>query len=353
MKVAIIGASFAKAAYLPALRHVEGAEVVAIASERLASASAAAAEFGVAAAYDDWRLMLENHKVDLVCIATPTDTHAEMTLAAIAKGAAVLCEKPMAMDAQEAQSMLDAAEAAGVLHMIDHELRFNPNRQLIKTLIDNGDLGEIHHASISNISTGWGDRASRSKGDWWSDAARGGGRLGANGSHQTDLIRWLFGEVRAVSGQALTMMPDRLCKQTGERWSASADDYTQFTLDMHSGPQVNVMITAVARHGLDNSMQIFGSKGSVILDNSTERLLFGKAGEAMKEIQIADPNADLPGVNKGIWNVSVVGVLRELCGAIAQKRALSHGATFLDGLRNQQVLDAVLKSHKERRWIDL
>jgi predicted dehydrogenase len=128
MKVGIIGASFARAAYLPALRHVAGAEVVAIASGRLSSARAAAEEFGVPQAYDDWQEMLDRHHFDLVCIATPTVLHAPQALAAIAKGCHVICEKPTAMDAAEAKAMWDAAEAAGRVHMIDHELRFNPNR---------------------------------------------------------------------------------------------------------------------------------------------------------------------------------------------------------------------------------
>ena len=135
MKVGIIGASFAKAAFLPALRHVPGAEVVAIASARMVSAQGAASEFDVPHAYDDWEAMLDAHDLDLVCIATPTFLHAPQTLAAIASGAHVLCDKPTAMDAGEAARMLQAAEAAGRIHMIDHELRFNPNRMRIAELI--------------------------------------------------------------------------------------------------------------------------------------------------------------------------------------------------------------------------
>lgn len=157
MKVGVIGASFAKAAYLPALRHVEGAQVAAIASARMESAQATADEFGIPAAYDDWRAMLDNHDLDLVCIATPTDTHCDMALAAIERGAAVLCEKPTAMNGVEARRMLDAASAAGVVHMIDHELRFNPNRRKARDMIRDGKLGKIRHLSIVNISPSWGD----------------------------------------------------------------------------------------------------------------------------------------------------------------------------------------------------
>ena len=135
MKIGIVGASFARAAYLPALRHVEGAEVVALASSRIESARSAAEEFGIPAAYDDWQAMLDKHQLDLVLIATPTDLHAPITLAALERGAHVLCEKPTAMDAGEARAMLDKANALGRVGMIDHELRFNPNRQRVAEMI--------------------------------------------------------------------------------------------------------------------------------------------------------------------------------------------------------------------------
>ena len=74
-------------------------------------------------------------------------------------------------------------------------------------------------------------------------------------------------------------------------------------------------------------------------------------GSDFEEITVTDPNAELPGVNKGIWNVSVVALMRELCSAIHEGRELQHGATFADGLANQQVLDAVKISGAERRWV--
>ncbi|KKB80858.1 oxidoreductase [Devosia soli] len=353
MKIGIVGASFARAAYLPALRHVEGTEVVAIASSRLESAQSAASEFGVGAAYDDWQTMLDNHQLDLVLIATPTDLHAPITLAALERGAHVLCEKPTAMDATEAKTMLEKAEALGRVHMIDHELRFNPNRARVAELIASGELGDVRHVNIANIGASWANPASRPKGDWWSLAEQGGGRLGANGSHQVDMLRWWLGPVRSVVGQALTVIPDRIDKKTGEAWTATADDLAYFTLEMANGALAQVFMSGVAANNIGNLTQVFGSKGTILLDNDTERLMFAKAGESFKDITVDDPNAQLPGLNKGIWNVSVVAALRELTAAIREGRALGRGATFHDGLKNQQVLDAVKTSTQTRAWVDL
>jgi predicted dehydrogenase len=351
MKVGIIGASFARAAYLPALRHVPGAEVVALASARLESARRAAAEFDVPHAYDDWEAMLGAHDFDLVCIATPTVLHEAQTLAAIEAGAHVLCEKPTAMDAEEAARMLGAAEAAGRLHMIDHELRFNPNRMRIAELIAQGALGEVRHVDITNVGKTWTDPASRRKGDWWSLAEKGGGRLGANGSHQVDLLRWWLGEVDWVSGGAPVVVPEREDPDTGASWTATADDLAFFTVQMASGAVAQVLMSGVAAHAMGNATRIFGSEGTVTLSNDDERLLFARAGEDFRDITVPDPNADLPGVRGGIWNVSVVGLMQELAAAIREDRDVSHGATFVDGLANQRVLDAVRRSEAERRWV--
>lgn len=353
MKVGIIGASFARDAYLPALKHVPGAEVVAIASGRLESAQSAAAAFGVQHAYADWQKMLDSHQLDLVLIATPTITHAPMTLAALDKGAHVVCEKPTAMNANEARSMLGKAEGLGRLHMLDHEMRFNPNRTKVAEMIARGDLGEIRHVNIANIGASWADPASRPKGDWWSLADQGGGRLGANGSHQVDMVRWWLGPVASVVGEALTVIPDRLDRTTGEPWTATADDVSYFTMAMTSGARVQIFMSGVAANNIGNLTQVFGSKGTILLDNSDEKLLYAKAGGSFEDITVNDPNASLSGVNKGIWNVSVVAALQEMTAAIAEGRPLARGATFFDGLANQLVLDAVKQSTRSRAWVDL
>ncbi|MEO1102293.1 MAG: Gfo/Idh/MocA family oxidoreductase [Pseudomonadota bacterium] len=354
LNVGVIGASFARAAYLPAFAHIEGAQVVAVASGRIDSARDTAEAYGVPHATDDWQAMLDDHQLDLVCIATPTVYHAPMTLAALKRGAHVLCEKPTAMNAGEARSMLEAAKAAGRLHMIDHELRFNPTRARIAELIHSGELGEIRHVNITNIGASWADPGSRPKGDWWSDAAMGGGRLGANGSHQVDMLRWWLGEPRAVIGQALTVLPDRIDRTTGEAWTATADDLSHFMLETQSGALAQVFMSGVAANNMGNETQIFGSKGTLTLSNSDERLHLARAGETdFQDISVTDPNAQLEGINRGIWNVSVVALLREFVAAIVEGRPLARGATFVDGLRNQMVLDAVVASTQERCWQDL
>ena len=353
IKVGIMGASFAKAAYLPALNTVDDTEVLAIASARLSSAQAAADAFGVPHAYDNWQEMLEKHEFDLVCIATPVIHHVSMVLAALDAGAHVLCEKPFAMNADETRQMLDKAKALGRLHIMGHELRFNPTRRKIRDLIADGAIGDVRHVNILNVSASYGDPTSRVENDWWGLAEMGGGRLGANGSHQIDLLRYWLGDVVGVSGEVRTIVPDRIGKDTGQSWTATADDQTNFTLKFTTGAIASVFISGAARHSYGNHTQIFGSEGTILISNNDEKLLLARAGEDFVDMSVSDPNADLPGINKGIWNVSFVALMEELCAAIREDRPLRDGATFADGHATQVVMDAVIESSRSGCWVQL
>jgi predicted dehydrogenase len=317
------------------------------------SAQSAADAFNIPHVYDDWEKMLNEHQFDLVCIATPVIHHAPMALAALKAGAHVLCEKPMAMNAEESTAMLNTAENLGKIHIMGHELRFNPNRRKIHQLIADGYIGEVRHVNIINVANSMGDPASRPENDWWSLAEMGGGRLGANSSHQIDLLRFWLGDVKAINGQIATMVPDRTGKDTGNAWTATADDQTSFLMEMKNGALAHVFLSGAARHTIGNSTHIFGSEGTIILFDKDEKLMVAKAGEDFVDMSESDPNADLPGIGKGIWNVSFVALMQELTAAIREGRALNHGATFLDGLKAQQAMDAVRQSSAERRWIDL
>ena len=353
IKIGIVGASFAKAAFLPAFRLIDDVEVIAISSSRIESAKICAEEFNIKNYYDDWHKMLDQHKFDLVCIATPTDLHAPISMEALKKGANVLCEKPTAMNAEEAAEMLKVANENNKIHMIDHELRFNPNRKKIKEWISSGDIGDIQHINILNVSNGWLSPDARPKNDWWSLKSRGGGRMGANGSHQVDLIRWWCGEIKSVFGQSLTVVKNRIDKNTKEEWKATADDLSHFSLELQNGGLVNVFLSGIASHTFGNKTQIFGSEGTIVLEDKTEEILFAKKGNDFEKLFFEDPNASLEGLNKGIWNVSVVSLLSELTSAIKENRPLKYGSTFEDGLKNQIVVDAVFQSTDLRKWIDI
>src|ERR1051325_4491085 len=191
MGIGIVGAGFARTTQIPGFRDCMGAKVVAVASRHRERAAAVANEFGIEHVAADWQELVERNDVDLVSIVTPPSTHMEITLAAVDQRKAVLCEKPMALNAGEAARMVEKAKAAGVLALIDHELRFLNSRRVMHGMLQTGAVGTVRHCNYVFRSDyrGIADRAW----DWWSDEAMGGGALGAIGSHVVDSFRWTLG----------------------------------------------------------------------------------------------------------------------------------------------------------------
>ena len=122
---------------------------------------------------------------------------------------------------------------------------------------------------------------------------------------------------------------------------------------MENGILANIFMSGVACHALGNKTQVFGTEGSVILEDKNEEVWLAKKNEDFQKFYFEDPNASLEGVNKGIWNVSVVSLLKELISAIKENRGINYGSTFEDGYKNQLVLDAVKDSTIHRKWINL
>src|SRR6059058_2511686 len=143
IRIGIIGAGFAKTTQIPGFLNCRNAQVTAIASARREHAEEVARDFGIPHVEPDWRSLVARDDIDLISIVTPVVTHCEMTLAALDHGKAVLCEKPMAMNAEEARRMAESAREAGVLALIDHELRFLPGRRQMHDSLRRGDIGKV------------------------------------------------------------------------------------------------------------------------------------------------------------------------------------------------------------------
>jgi predicted dehydrogenase len=351
LRVAIVGTGFGLSALVPAFRLQPQAEIVAVCSARRERADAAARSAGIPAAYTDYQAMLDQEQPDLVCVVTPTALHAPITLAAIAAGAHVLCEKPMARDRAEAAAMLAAAEAAGVVHVLDHELRFNPTRARVKELFDGGYIGDLRSVSIRSAS---GLRAdAQIPWDWWYDVTAGGGALGANGSHQIDLLRWWCGEIRAVSGQLATCVPDRPDPaRPGERRAVTSDDQFSLIAELAGGALAHIFVSYIAIHGGGNQIELHGSAGSLVIDHS-ERLWGKRLGSDAEDLTPTDPLAGVASLPNNLWARGVAHLVAEMTSAISEQRALRRAANFADGLRTQLVMDAVRQSHAQRRWVQV
>ncbi len=343
--IGVIGTGFARRVQLPALRLVPGVSVTAIASGNAARAAAAAREFGIPHVLADGAALARADEVDLVLVASTPDTHAGFSIAALEAGKHVLCEKPTALDAAEARRMLAAAERhPDRLAWLDHELRHEPNRRAVRDHIRRGAIGTVQHLELSLTPYVRGDGRPQTVAapwSWWFDASRGGGILGAVGSHYVDLCRyWTASEVVEVAGAVATFVPERP-DEAGVMRRVTADDYASATLRFASGAVATILLSTVAHHGPGHFAQLTGSEGTLILTGEG-RLEIGKAGGggALEDISVPD---DLRGrvTPDNMWARSFVRLMRDLVAAIGGGRPDVPPATFADGYRVQQVLDAV------------
>src|SRR5712671_1589042 len=269
VRIGIIGAGFARSTQIPAFKACDGARIVAIASARREHAEEVARDFGIDHVEDDWRALVERDDIDLVSIVTPVVTHCEMTLAALDRGKAVLCEKPMAMNAAEALRMTERAREAGVLALIDHELRFLPGRLKMRELLKRGDIGKVKHANVTFRSDSRADP--NRPWNWWSDKTQGGGALGAIGSHLIDAFRWLLdAEVSEISCDLATHVRERK-DHDGKSRTVTTDDEANMLLrfvdgELTDGATGNASASMVESGASAHRIEIFGSQGALKVD---------------------------------------------------------------------------------------
>lgn len=346
--IGIIGTGFARKVQIPAFLACGDAEIVSVASGHLANAESAAREFGIAHFTDDWRETVERNDVDLICITTPPATHYEMTLAAIAAGKHVLCEKPMAMNASEAEEMTRRAREKGVLALIDHEKRFQDGRQKAFEMLRAGDIGKIRHVKyiFRNASRGAADIAW----NWWSDKRQGGGALGAIGSHAIDAMLWLTGApISQVFCQLNTHVRERK-DAGGAMREVTTDDETMMLLrfadtDLTENATANVSLSMVEFPDYQHTIEIAGTLGSLKILYLGE-LFITRAGEkdwTRIETETGKPIADI--FDSGFPS-AFLSFAPHIIKAIQNgETAIEHAAYFEDGLKVQKVLNAAHESN--------
>jgi len=353
VRIGIIGAGFARTTQIPGFKNCEDAQLVAIASARREHAEKVAREFDIPNVEDDWRAVVERDDIDLVSVVTPVVTHCEMTLAALDAGKAVLCEKPMAMNADEARRMMERAQEKGALALIDHELRFLPGRQLVAEMVRRGEIGKVWHARLTFRSESRADPDHAW--NWWSDEKQGGGALGAIGSHVVDAFRWLLNtEVAEVFGQLSTHVRERK-DEAGTTRVVTTDDEVQMLLrfansELTERATGNASLSMVQAGASAHLIEVFGSRGAVKVDGLGS-VWRAKTGDGEWTAVDIDHGELAPGMAEGIWSRGFTALSKEIVAALREGRTTVHGAaTFEDGFRTQLVLDAARRSNQKGCW---
>src|SRR5215203_1493655 len=352
--IGIVGTGFARTTQIPGFRDCMGAKVVAIASRHRERAEAIAKELGIEHVAADWLELVKHPDVDLVSVVTPPATHMEIALAALDHRKAVLCEKPMALNASEATRMVEKANAAGVLALIDHELRFLNSRRMMRGMLQTGAIGAVRHCNYVFRSDyrGIADRAW----DWWSDAAMGGGALGAIGSHVIDSFRWMLStEITKAFGMLTTHIKQRRDKAGGLR-DVTTDDEAKLFFTFADAPHIPnatgaASISVVESGKYENRLEIYGTKGALMAEETGELWISPTGSGTWRPVQV-DQDHMAQGMREGSWSrgftafsIAIVEAMR------AGKTVVKDAATFEDGYRIQLVLDAIRASNESGCWV--
>lgn len=354
--IGIIGTGFARKVQIPAFQTCEGARIVSVASGSIRNARSTAEECGIPHFTGNWRETVDRDDVDLVCITTPPVHHREMTLASIANGKHVLCEKPMAMNAGEALEMKDAAAKAGVLALIDFELRFQPGRQRAYAMIRNGEIGKIRHTKYHFQAPHRGDPAL--EWNWWSDEGQGGGALGAIASHVIDSFRWfLDAEVSSVLCQLQTHIKQRRDAEGRMRKVTSDDEALMLLRFGESGIADDatglVSVSMTEYPAYTNRIEFYGSEGTVVIDGRGELSVAHTGETELRRIEV-DLGEKIEGVPDTGFSRGFMAFAPKIVSAIRNgERTIEHAAVFDDGMRVQSVLDGARESDRLGRLIRL
>ncbi len=192
VRIGFAGAGgIATEAHLPALKEVDGAEIVALADVSEDRAKAAAEKFG-GKAYADWREMLDKEEMDALYVCLPPHVHGEVELAACAKGLHLFVEKPIVMDMETGIKIAEAIEKAGVISSVGYQLRYRPVADAARDFLKDKPV-----AMVAGIR--WGGIAGGPE-HWWRVMSRSGGMLHEQATHNLDFIRYIVGDVKRVYG---------------------------------------------------------------------------------------------------------------------------------------------------------
>ena len=321
-----------------------------------------AEKFGWQTTDTSWEHLVERDDIDLVDICTHNALHMPIAVAAAEAGKHILCEKPIAMDANEARQMLEAAEEAGVRHMVAFNYRRVPAIMLAKQLIEEGKIGEIRHFNAVYYQDWLVDPEFPYV--WRHDAEKGGsGAHGDMNAHTVDLARYLLGEVDAVCGAQEIFVKKRPLPDGSGMGTVTADDAMYFLARFQNGALGSFMATRFAT-GRKNylRLEIFGSEGALVfnLERLNELNYYSRADagkvQGFRNIVVTEathPFIDVwwpPGHIIG-WEHTFIHEVRDLLVAIAEEEPVY--PDFYDGLRCQQVLDAVVESATEQAWMEI
>jgi len=370
IKVGIIGAGrIAKFVHVPGYRKCTNAEVIAICDVSKEKATIFAKEFGIKKIYTDYKDMLGQEELDAVSICTPIYLHHPMVMEAVKRGKHVLCEKPLGINYTEVQEMYKAVKKAGIKNAVAYTYRFVPAMKYAKYLIKNGYIGKVRQFRSLYLFGGGGPH--KILWNWHSSAKKSGsgGVLFDLGCHLIDFARYLVGEIKEVCGNGRIFEKEKKVPHTGELREVDTLDACAFLADFANGATgvFEMSMVASGRRGGERGgkadyqyVEVNGTKGTIVYRLKRPNELQVSSGDLLFEndqivtIPVPENFLKVSGSPRDIkTDEPVVGFRYDqaftFINGIVEDEEVSPG--FYDGLVCQKVLDGVLRSIEEKKWV--
>ena len=373
----MFGTGFMGIVHTEAIRRLGNVEVVAVAGSSDAKAKAFAEQMYIDRFTGDWESLAKDPGIDAVHICTPNVLHHPMAKAALENGKHVLCEKPLTMNSAEAKELLTLAEAKGVVHATNHNLRCYPVVQQMRQMVAAGDLGEIL-AVQGTYSQDW--LLYDTDYNWRIEAKHNGKlrAMGDIGSHWMDMIQFLTGlPITSVCGELTTFHKTRKkpqgSVQTFSGKTSSPEDYQNIPIDtddfgavlLHLGDRARGSFTvSQISAGNKNSfrIEIYGTKSGVSWNQEKPDELWIGNRNSPNQVIVKDGSlfypaaaafAELPGGHSEGYDDSHKNLFKRFYRRVADPKAAIEYPTFADGLRGMMLLEAVAASSERRGWVDV
>lgn len=342
LHVGVIGLGMGKG-HINGFNKHPGAEVIAIADTDIKKLDKVGEELAVPGRYTDGEEMIAKENLDIVCVATPNKFHKPLTIAALEAGCHVLCEKPMAMNAQEAQDMMDAAEKADKRIMINFSFRFTEQSFALKKQVDTGILGDVYFGR-----TVWHRRRGMPGfGGWFGQKAlAGGGPLIDLGVHRLDLALWLMGypEPVWVMGSTYNPIVTKIAKEKGKKFDV--EDLACGMIKFDNGATLIVEASWASNTKDKEHMvtQLLGTKAGLVQKNKDEGYQFEAEIYLEKEGCQYDMKLHPP-------VPASVSAMYHFVDSIINDTP--HIASGKEGLIVMKILDAIYKSAETGKPVEL
>jgi predicted dehydrogenase len=362
--VAVLGAGrWAAGAHLPGWQRDPRCRVVAICDVERDRAEACARQFDIPTVTTDWQALVARGDVDVVDVVTPSHTHHDLAVAALQAGKHVLCEKPVAYDFRDTLRAADLARRKGLKTKLGFTFRYSPGVRYARSLLDDGFVGTPFIFNGYEQNSQWLDPSVplRQVDPAADPAVLHVSSLEGYGAPIIDIGRWWMGaEYARVVGTMRNFIPERMVRATGRMTRMNIDDGDVFIAEYGSGAIGSIQTSYVTIGNYPGvEARVFGSKGAIICR------LVEEAGIA-ETIRIATPDqvefrdVEIPGGfyppgghARELWRtLFYANLIRNFIDEIVAGGETNEGG-FADGANVQEVINAVDRSVRERRWIDL